>query len=117
MYDTSIHLYICIPAARKLARSIENYSLNWNLLAQLKITRPIENYSLNWKLLTDLIAAGRYVPPRWTFYIVHTVLNWCRAEIEMWLYFSYLLFIQGELCWLDWEFYKLRAEQIWLLFS
>ena len=35
------------------------------------------------------------------FYIVHTVLNQCKAEIEMLLDFSYLLIIQGELCWLD----------------
>jgi len=35
------------------------------------------------------------------FYIVHTVLNWCNAEIEMLLNFTYFLIVQGESCWLN----------------
>jgi len=32
-------------------------------------------------------------------YIVHTLLNWCKAETEMWLYWSCLLFILWILYW------------------
>jgi len=40
-------------------------------------------------------------------HIVHTALNWCKAETEMWFYCSYLLFI---LCILYWTSAKQRLS-------
>jgi len=50
-------------------------------------------------------------------YIVHNILNWYKAETEMRLYCSCLLFIQDELCWFEWKIYEFWVEEIWLIFS
>ena len=58
--------------------------------------------SLNW--ITRrlwLLLAVMYLYAEGNFYIMHTVLNQSKAETEMLLHFSCLLFIQGESCWLD----------------
>jgi len=62
----------------------------------------IETARLFWNYLLIEIAAGGYVPlRRRKLYIVYTVLDWCNAENEMLLNFSYFLIVQGELCWLN----------------
>ena len=73
--------------------SIYTSALRNIALAYFEITRSFE--------ITCLQLVATYLHAEENLQIVYTVLNQCKAEIEMLLDFSYLLIVQGELCLLD----------------
>jgi len=75
----------------------------WNEAKQrLRCGYNAAYFCLHWAYSIELVQSGDWdavILQLYSVYIVHSVLNWCKAETEMWLYCSSLRFILWILYW------------------